>query len=338
MLILDSTVYGGLASLEAARAIELGFDVDLVDATTWAGMTTGDFASYEGIILGDPNCDSLSEFQPAIDNVDVWSAAVDGNIILVGTDPVFHQDSGANGSGGKTLTDLGVGFALDGVGDTGLYLTLSCAGGDPAATELLSGFGAFETVETGCDDDIHIVASHPAIADLTDADLADWSCSTHDSFTVWPEDSFQVLALAIVALDPAYLADDGTQGNPYILASGEGLEPIRAVNLTPVAQNVAAGADCTVTVSVVLVGTPLADAEVTIEVIEGPNAGTTGNVTTDSTGQATFSYPATTAGTDTIEARFDNSGNLLTSNTVTCTLGAAAPPVVAAASAPNYTG
>ncbi len=339
VLILDTTVSGGLSSTEATRAAALGYTIDLVDAATWAGMTTADFAAYEGIILGDPNCSGMSQFQAAIDNVDVWSPAIDGNTILIGTDPVVHLSGGVNGTGGQALTDQGVGFALDGAGDTGLYLTLSCSSGDPLANELLSGFGTFETEGTQCDDDIHIVASHPAIADLTDDELANWGCSTHEGFTVWPEASFQVLALAIVAVDPVFTAEDGTQGNPYILANGEGLEPIRAVNLTPDAQSPAAGGSCTVTVSVVIAAAPVADGDVTVDVIDGPNAGTTGTVTTDANGEATFSYPTTTAGTDSVQATFDNSGNLLTSNTVTCTLAAAgAPPADPVDVAPTFTG
>ena len=340
VLILDSTVSGGMSSTEAARAVALGFSVDLVDATAWGAMTTADFAAYEGIILGDPNCSGISSFQPAIDNVDVWTPAIDGNTILLGTDPNVHLDGGISGSGGQVLTDQGVGFALDGSGDTGLYLTLSCSGGDPGANDLLSGFGVFETEPTSCDDDIHIVASHPAIADLTDGDLADWGCSTHEGFTLWPTDRFQVLALAKVALDPVYTADDGTQGNPYILASGEGLEPIRAVTLAPEAQSTNVGMDCTVTVSLVLNNAPVAAGDVTVEVTDGPQAGKTGTVTTDAAGEATFSYTGTAAGTDTLLASYDNSGNVLTSNEATCTFAAAGtpPPAVAVAGAPNFTG
>lgn len=343
VLILDSTVTGGAASPEGVAASDLGFGVDVVDATEWAAMSTADFASYEGIILGDPTCSGTGAFQPAIDNVDVWSPAINGNVILVGTDPVYHLSGGVNGDGGATLTQQGVAFALDGAGDTGLYLTLSCIGGDDAGNELLSGLGTFDLEGTSCDDDIHIVATHPALTGLTDGDLADWGCSTHEGFTVWPEDTFQVLALAIVDLDPVYTADDGTQGNPYILASGEGLEPIRAVNLTPAAQTLGVGQSCVVTASVQLASAPVADGDVIIEVTVGPHAGVTGTVTTNAAGEATFSYVGSTQGVDTLVASYDNNGNVLTSNEATCTFGPPsvlplAPPAVAAAASPTFTG
>lgn len=344
VVILDTTVDGGEASTEAVAAINLGFDVDIVDAATWGAMTESDFAAYEGIILGDPDCSGMSNFQPAIDNADVWSSAVDGNKILIGTDPVVHLDGGASGTGGQVLTEQGVGFALDGVGDTGLYLTLSCSAGDDLANELLSGFGTFDTVGTSCDDDIHIVATHPALAGLADEDLADWGCSTHEGFTVWPEEDFLVLALALVAVDPVFTAEDGTQGNPYILASGEGLEPIRAVDLAPDAQTRDVGQACALTVSVVIDDAPVDGADVDVAVISGPNTGETGTVTTDAAGEATFSYVGTKAGTDTIRATYDNDGNPLESDDVTCTFVAAgtAPPTAPRAEpiqgTPRFTG
>ena len=55
VLILNSTVVGGVLSIEATEAVAKGFTVDLVDAATWGAMTLADFKSYRAIILGDPN-------------------------------------------------------------------------------------------------------------------------------------------------------------------------------------------------------------------------------------------------------------------------------------------
>ena len=344
VLILGTTVSGGESSTEAVAASDLGFDVDVVDAAAWGAMSEAEFADYEGIILGDPNCSGMDAFQAAIDNADVWSSAVDGNVILIGTDPTVHLNGGANGNGGQVLTEQGIAFALDGSGDTGLYLTLSCAGSDDRANDLLSGFGTFDLEGTACDDDIHIVATHPALAGLEDEDLANWGCSTHEGFTVWPEDDFLVLALAIVDVDPVYTADDGTQGNPYILASGEGLEPIRAVNLEPNSQSQDVGQRCQLTVTVQLDGEPVNGGDVDVEVLDGPHKGKSGTVTTDASGEADFSYTGTKKGTDTVMATYDNNGNTLESDEVTCTFveggagPAPAPPAEPTPATPRFTG
>ncbi|MBA2557367.1 MAG: hypothetical protein H0V12_08515 [Chloroflexi bacterium] len=58
----------------------------------------------------------------AEDNRDVWGPRVDGNILINGTDPVFHA-----GQGGGVLTANGVVFAADAPDKTGLYVSLSCA-------------------------------------------------------------------------------------------------------------------------------------------------------------------------------------------------------------------
>jgi len=55
-------------------------------------------------------------------------------------------------------------------------------------------------------------------------------------------------------------------------------------------------------------------------ITSGPHAGLNGNDTTDSNGEATFTYVGTLTGTDTIEASFgDFYGRTITSNTVTKT-------------------
>jgi hypothetical protein len=317
VLILESTVTGGAASIEATQAASLGFAVDIVDATDWAAMDASDFGAYEGIILGDPTCTSRSAFQAAVDNAEVWGPVIDGNQILIGTDPVYHDNGGASGDGGETLTRQGIDFALSGSGDTGLYLTLSCFGG-AEPEPLLAGLGTFNTVSTGCNDDIHIVATHPALGDLEDADLIDWGCSTHEGFTSWP-DLYIPLAIQVTDVDPVFTAPDGTMGNPYILATGEGLEPTRAVNLSPESQTDDIGGSCDLTATVRFAGELVEGAEVFFSVTDGPHEGEEGSATTNAEGEATFSYTGSGAGTDTIIATWDREGTILESNLVTCT-------------------
>ncbi|MHC1576854.1 MAG: PEF-CTERM sorting domain-containing protein, partial [Methanosarcinaceae archaeon] len=96
---------------------------------------------------------------------------------------------------------------------------------------------------------------------------------------------------------------------------GEGilLSPTSAVN--PV------GTSHTVTATVQDdTGAPVVGRLVTIQIMSGPNAGMGGNYTTDASGQATFTYTGTTAGTDVIEAScLDSQGNPMTSNQATKT-------------------
>jgi len=67
-------------------------------------------------------------------------------------------------------------------------------------------------------------------------------------------------------------------------------------------------------------GQPLTNVTVTFRVISGPNIGRTGTSATNASGQATFTYTGTAAGTDTIQATITNaSGGSLTSNPVNVT-------------------
>src|SRR5947208_826844 len=54
VLILGSTVIGGAGSRESKEAIAQGFSVDVVDDAGWMAKTQADFASYQALILGDP--------------------------------------------------------------------------------------------------------------------------------------------------------------------------------------------------------------------------------------------------------------------------------------------
>jgi Bacterial Ig-like domain (group 1) len=62
---------------------------------------------------------------------------------------------------------------------------------------------------------------------------------------------------------------------------------------------------------------PLQNVSVQFKVLSGPNGGLTGTGTTDASGQATFTYTGTMAGTDTLQASVTNVIGTLTSNQVT---------------------
>jgi hypothetical protein len=213
VLILDGTVSGGATSIEATKAASLGFSVDIVTPAQWSTFTSADFARYRAIILGDPSCVvGTSPIAAAIANAQVWEPVVNGNVVLVGTDPAFHWQFRSTAAA-KLLSDNAVTQATALQGATGAYISLSCyyVGAPPnTPLSLLDGFspGGF-TVESGQEHDVaHITApSSPTLAGLTDATLSGWMASIHEVIDKWPSD-FEVLAV-----DPAL-------GKPYILSRG----------------------------------------------------------------------------------------------------------------------
>ena len=229
ILILDSTVKSpAISSIEYLALLGLGYtagDIDIVSNATWAGMTASAFGSYKAIILGDPLCSSGTGAVATLTaNANVWGPEITGNVVILGTDPSVHP------LGGTPLTEKGIAFATDDPNTVGAYITLSCYyHGTAPLTPVpfldgLSNLGTFTVTGVGCFDDVHIVATHPALSGLTDSTLSNWSCSVHEAFDTWPPD-FIVLAIAKGA-GGTYTADDGTVGIPYILARGEDLVPI----------------------------------------------------------------------------------------------------------------
>lgn len=229
VLILNSSVTGGMASDEALAAIAAGKTVELASDAQWAAKTAAEFGAYDALILGDPTCTggggSATSIAAAEANRATWSPTIDGNIVIIGTDEVFHS-----GQGGQQLTNSAVKFAGDAAGKTGLMASLSCyyhdATGVTHNIPVLDQFGTFTSVGVDCYNDAHIVATHPALGALTDANLSNWSCSVHNAFAAFPS-SFLTLAIAENISGPfTRTYPDGTFGVPYILARGEGLVPI----------------------------------------------------------------------------------------------------------------
>jgi len=212
VLILGSTVIGGTGSLEALQAQAAGLTVEVASNSEWLSKTTDEFRSYRAIVLGDPICStSPSTLGAALQNRSTWGPAIQGNVVVVGTDPSFHSKD--------TITRTGINYAAAGT-STGAYITLSCYYFNaPAGTSVpvLDVFGTFTVVgQGGCPADSHIVAQHPALSGLTDADLSNWGCSTHEGFVSWPA-KFQVLAISR-DVPSSFVAADGSSGAPYILA------------------------------------------------------------------------------------------------------------------------
>jgi cysteine-rich repeat protein len=220
VLVLQTSVTGGCSSSEATQAMAVGYNVEVATPLQWSLKNQDQFASYRAIVLGDPTCStSTSSIAAAEANRATWSPAVSGNVVLLGTDPSLH--------GRHLVAKSGIRFAADEAGKTGAYITLSCyyhSAPSGTAVPLLDQFGSFTVVgQGGCPEDSHIVAAHPALAELTDDYLSNWGCSTHEGFVSWP-DSFLVLAISEDVPSP-YVAGDGTTGAPYILARGEDVVP-----------------------------------------------------------------------------------------------------------------
>lgn len=336
VLILSSTVSGGLGSQEANAITLAGFTPVLCSPADWALGTAGDFAGYRAVCFGDPTCVvGTSTIAAAVANATVWGSIVDGNVVIIGTDEDFHS-----GSGGTQLANSAMAFVLaddPGQTKTGAFISLSCYYHSAIAGTLVPLLDAVSIPGSmsvtggaflggGCYNNAHIVATHPALAGLTDATLSNWSCSVHEAFDRWDSLNYQVLA---IARDAAinYIAPDGSQGIPYILARG--VRVLSDITLGPENDtNCIVGPDHQLTATVTSGGTPVVGATVTFTVISGPCAGVIGNAVTNGAGVATISYHCNTPGTDYIKATFvDALGNTQTSNIVRKTWKDCAGPV-----------
>ncbi len=309
VVMLGPTLTSGASNTLVQKFVAAGKTPVVKTAEEWAAMGAADFDAYDAVVLGDPDCRSLGPEAAATANAATWSPVVDGNVVVIGTDETSHLFDGA------LLIEKAAAFSVAEAGKTGAYISLSCYyGGTPAGTPvpLLSGFGDFTVrgVHNQCvNDDAHVVATHPALAGLTDAMLSYWDCSVHEVFDSWPL-SFEVLAMTS-DFGTSFTAPDGTVGTPYILARG--VEVISDIKLSPKVATNDLGASHTVTATVTepapteadpAAVAPVVGTTVTFTVIDGPHAGTTGTGVTDAAGKATFAYTGTKLGTDTIEATF----------------------------------
>lgn len=301
VLILGSTVYGGTSSKEATTAAALGFAVTVVSDAQWAAMSATDFSTYRAIILGDPRCRvGTTPVAAAAGNRLTWGRVVNGNVFIIGSDPVLHSRD--------LVTEKGVAFATAAAGKTGAYITTSCYYHGTASNTAvgfldgLSSVGTFTaTGVPGCYNDAYKVANHPALDGLTSSYLSGWGCSVHNAFDHWPSD-FEVLAIA--RSGNLYTAPDGTLGTPYILARGEGLTVVSDIQLTPATVTVPVGTTQTLTATVRSNDAPVANTTVTFTIEDGLNAGTTGTAATDENGVATFEVTSASPGTSGVRARF----------------------------------
>ncbi|CAG8956803.1 hypothetical protein HYFRA_00011192 [Hymenoscyphus fraxineus] len=214
-----------LIGREAQSAKDLGFTTKVVTEAQWRALTTSDFASYKAIIIGDNfGSSNQDNIKFLTDTKNTWGPAVQGNIIIHGADQSNHaKDVLIENS----IKFAAAGKALSGASQTGLYFSLSQYYDTIAVSNVdaLSYFGTFEVRgKLDCYDKVHIVATSPAIATLTDAYLSNWGCSVHEAFSVYPSvgtNGFQAIAIADGVVFPGTQNyGDGHSGLPYIITRG----------------------------------------------------------------------------------------------------------------------
>lgn len=316
VLILSRSVSGGANSLEAQAITALGLTPVLADDATWRGMSTGQFRSYRALLIGDTGGNSTSTFQAATDTTNVWGPAISGNQLVIGSDPVGHASQG-----GRQLVEKGIAFAANRSGKTGFYATLGDAFDGAAAdtpVPLLDGLesGGFSIQGAACHNDVRIVAEHPAVASLTDANLSNWGCSVHNQFDRWPA-RFQVLAIARNR-GSVFTGPDGSTGVPYILAAGDAVRSF-PLSATPTFAEVPTGQTHTITGQLLDAGTraPVQGAllRAATETRSGPivirdflRCSTT-LCKSDANGQVGFSYTSSVKRSDTVVVFRDANAN-----------------------------
>jgi hypothetical protein len=187
--------------LDESKIAQLaGYEIRVADEDRWRSMTTEEFATFDAIVVGDPDCgyssyyDESDYMDAVLETRDTWAPAVTGQVILVGSDPMFHQRR----DGAVMLTENALDWAVGG-DSTGMYFSLSCyfselRGG--TTVKELKGLGVFEVRGQGrkpfpgCPDDLRISLTgegHPAMEGLTDELLSNWHCSAHEAFDTYPE-------------------------------------------------------------------------------------------------------------------------------------------------------
>lgn len=335
-LILGTTVSGGASSSEATEAIANGFEVTVVDNTTWGAMTAEQFSDYQLIIIGDPTCSSL----PAVvsQNAQALADAVMdragsntrvGNRVLIGTDPRFHF-----GQGGNKLIETGIDFAGALENASGLYLNFTCTDPDYDGNGVRDGQDKLLPLLTAdpaaawsqnpsppCGGSVSLISNAAQFSTLTTTHLQGWGCSVHETFPTYPAD-WAPLAVATDTTTKPTCGTDVTSGEPkcgeaYIIVSGVGITSTAPnLALDPATGTNPVGTPHTVTATVTnsdATETPRADVEVSF-VVTGANAGATGTCApatciTGADGKVSFTYTGTVVGDDTINAAITVDGS-----------------------------
>ncbi|KAK3319817.1 hypothetical protein B0T19DRAFT_467613 [Cercophora scortea] len=221
----------GLKYSELDQAVKLGLTTHVCkDEAEWYGMTTADFAKYKAIVIPDCMCNtSLTTIKFLDDTKKIWSPAVTGNMVIIGTDPSFHA-KWFNLPGAYAMMRDSISLVSTGKNGTGMYFSLSCyyqSTAVPMTIQSLSEIGNFQVrgnLSHPCLNNAHLVAKSSVMTTLNDSIASNWNCSVHEAFSEYPSagsGSFEALAIALNAtgLGQRSFADN-TTGIPYIIARG----------------------------------------------------------------------------------------------------------------------
>ncbi len=223
VLILGTTVTGGMSSAEAQVVTSLGLNPVILDAAHWAALTMADVGAARAIVLGTPivggaGCSGAdpAPIAPADGNKAVWSPNVTGNVLVAGNDPAFHFADSRLGAA-EFLHDA-IAFATYDPLNTGAYISLACyysytGNPDYVPVPVLDGFGSFTTRDQISETAL-IVGTHPAFTGLTSADLSNWGTSIHELVDTSGASAFSPFAVAVL----------GSGNTPYIV--GRGISPL----------------------------------------------------------------------------------------------------------------
>jgi choice-of-anchor A domain-containing protein len=226
VLLLGPTVTGGTASREAQAALSAGYAVDVVTPEQWSAMSAQQFMEYAALIIGDSACQtSEAAFAAAVTNRHVWGDIVDGNVVIIGADPVANDT--------PHLVENAIKFAAARPYVTGMYVALGCAYKDASgdtSVDLLEPFGTFLVAGVGCANTGHMPQmSDPTLTHLIlDPTLTGDGCAARTVFTMYPDRTFAFAALGVsthTSLPGEQLYEDfegGTTyvGAPFILVRG----------------------------------------------------------------------------------------------------------------------
>ncbi len=233
-LAILQTASPSSGSYEASVAANNGMQATVLSEAQWRSMSLSGFRAYDALVIPERSC-ADGAFNLLQSTQAAWAPAVEGNELVIGTDPSDHQSQG-----GAALVKNGMAFAAAGEG-TGIYIAFECDGRDSRVVTLMDALhgsnGGFAVRTAGCYNRAHRVANHPAFTDTTDASLSNWSCSVHNAFDRFP-DPYRVLAIAEGL--GTFTAPDGSIGLPYILAAGD-LVTYAGRNLTALGDSVSAG-------------------------------------------------------------------------------------------------
>ncbi|KAF3916224.1 hypothetical protein AA313_de0210085 [Arthrobotrys entomopaga] len=234
-LLFHEDYAGWEDSVASSSLYNFTWTYNVVSDTVWQSMSVNDFKKYKAIIIGDPIESDPSYLEELMPNRQTWGAAIEGNVIIIGTDTSNHYGNARN------LMSNGIAFAATGKG-TGLYFSLSkyYGGLNETTVPVLDIFGNFSVrgdlntdSSDECYDDVHIVARNEVLNGITDQSLSNWSCSVHEAFVNYPStgsESFVPLAIAQdVPGDGSKTFSDGTSGIPYIIVRGQ-VSPIGCGN------------------------------------------------------------------------------------------------------------